>query len=487
MLGAGTDDKTSFHPRFDFCGKDRADRPDCLFYLYKPSTTHREESTEYLVWNGQVLLDYKDEAIRAFELPLTISSKIGQEEARLEAMLRYDARVEWTDILARILRRGATSTSASRLRNQFNMRLVRFRLVARLLSHGPRSSSEALETYLLTTMTAEMVAKNTTRGLVDMDPSSDEKAFVEWLIMEPRKKTLSKKDWRKVLETKLTRADAWAQAQIAWEAGNPTPAPSYHGKSKCTTIQSIVAFKLASMSQYRRDGGLVYKAGFFSESAAPYYKFKTKGMWEVFGGQKPLGRRASQDTNDPYGLLGSPISSEAQLCLADFLLEPARMQYRMGTLADNGMHKPILITNPEESYWDQLQALQSGFQRDWAALGRTGQPPVLHGLVKLEYGSMTWNSDQVPILNLILHSIDSCTRTFAAWQRQQAQIQRADLRQRRLDFENDETDGEGSEGDEEPDTVMREERGDGEDDVAMEEGGGAEVREEDEMEEGEDF
>ena len=456
MLGAGTDDKTSFHPRFDFCGEDRADRPECLFYLYKPSTIHREESTEYLVWNGRVLLDYKDEPIRAFELPLTISSKIGQEEARLEAMLRYDARVEWTDILARILRRGATSTSASRFRNKLNMRLVRFRLQARLLSHGARSGSEALETYLLTTMTAEMVAKNTTRGLVDMDQHSDEKAFVELLNMGPRKKALLKKDWRRELETKLTRADAWAKAQTAWEAGNTIPAPSYYGTAECSDIQSIVAFKLASVSQHRRDGGLVYKAGFSLESAAPRYNFKPQGMWEFFGGETSRGSRAF-NANDPYGLLGSRSSTEAHLCLADFLLEPARIQYRMATLVENGMHKPILITHPYESYWEQLQALQSGFERDWAELERTGQPPVLHGLVKLEDGSMTWNSDQVPILNLVLHSIDSCTRTFAAWQRQQAQNQRAELRQRQLDFENDETDEEGSEGDEESDSVMSEE------------------------------
>ena len=367
------------------------------------------------------------------------------------------------------------------------MRLVRFRLMARLLSHGPKSSSEALETYLLTAMTAEMVAKNTTRGLVDIDPRSDEKAFVELLNMESRKKTLFKKDWRRVLETKFTRAEAWAQAQIAWEAGNPIPAPSYYGQAKCTTIQSIVAFKLASMSQHRRDGGLVYEAGFLLESAAPQYEFGTQRIWEFFGGQKSLARGAVQDANDPYGLLGDRVSSEAQLCLADFLLEPARMQYRIGTLAENGIHKPIFTKNPDESYWEQLQALQSGFRRDWAELGRTGQPPVLHGLVKLDYASMTWNSDKVPILNLVVHSIDSCARTFAAWQRQQAQNQRAELRRRQLDFEDDGTDGEESEGDEESGSVVMEEREGGEDDVAMEEVGGAEAAEEDEMDEGEDF
>lgn len=90
-------------------------------------------------------------------------------------------------------------------------------------------------------------------------------------------------------------------------------------------------------------------------------------------------------------------------------------------------------TNPDESYWNQLQALQSAFQRDWQALGRTEQQPILHGLLKLENDSMTWNSNKVPTLNLVLHSIDSCTRTSAAWQRQ-----------RRLDFEDDGKDVEGT-------------------------------------------
>ena len=484
-LGAGTDDKTSFHPLFDFCGEDRADRPECLFWFYKPSTTHRKEPTEYLVWNGRVLLDYKDEPIRAFELPLTISSKIGQEVARLEAMLRYDLRVEWTDILARILRRGETSNSASRLRTQLIARLGRFRLQARLLHHRQKSGSGTLETYLLTRMTAEMVAKNTTRGLVDIGLSSDEKAFVELLSMRPRDKDLKGK-WKRELKNKLIRAEAWAQAQTTWEARNPTPAPSDHGKSACTSIESIVAFKLASMSQHCQDGGLVIKAGSLLPNAAPQYDFVAQGMREFFGDGTSLGRRAITDANDPYELLGSRVSTKAQVCLADFLLEPARMRYLKWNLLNYGKYKPIFTTNPDESYWDQLRALQSGFQRDWAELGRTSQavPP---GLLKLEHGSMTWNSDRVPVLNLVENSIDSCTRTLEAWRRQQAQRLRDELRQWRQKFEDDETDGEGSEGDEESDNGMMEEREGGEDDVAMERSERAEVAEEDEMEEGEEL
>ena len=163
-----------------------------------------------------------------------------------------------------------------------------------------------------------------------------------------------------------------------------------HNQAGSTTQrqQNMVAFRLASMSQHRRDEGLVYEAGFLLESATSHYDFKTEGMMEFFGGRKSLARRAIQDTNDPHGLLGSRINTEAQLYLTDFLLEPARMQYRMETLVNDGMHKSIFKTNPGESYWDQLEALQIAFQRDWAEMGRTGHPLLLYGLLKLDYNTM---------------------------------------------------------------------------------------------------
>ena len=49
-----------------------------------------------------------------------------------------------------------------------------------------------------------------------------------------------KEKWRKGLKGKLTQANAWAQAWPAWEAQNPTPAPSIYGDTECTVIESIV-------------------------------------------------------------------------------------------------------------------------------------------------------------------------------------------------------------------------------------------------------
>ena len=506
MVGAGTDDITSYHPRFDFCGKDRDDRPDCLFYLYKPAPRQAEEAIQYLVWKGKVVLDYKREPIRALDLPLIISSKIGDEEARLEAMLRLNPGADWSDILARILHRGDTSTKATNTQNRLNMCQVRFRSSARLLSFGKRSGSKALETYILTRMTAEMVVKNTTKGLTDLVDERDEKAYIELLNLGIRNKNSraqsneesmkanpmtpeerKKKDkWRKELKGKLTQANAWAQASTAWEAQNPTPAPSIYGDTECTAIESIVAFRLASMNQYRRDGSVAFKAGFTLEHAAPRYAFNNPRTEEFFGSPAYLGDEAFllPDANDPYGLLSSPTVTAAQTCLVDFLLEPARMQYRQLTLVWNefGEYDPIFTTNPKDSYWQQLRTLQSAFEQHWAEVRRTGHPPVLYGLLKLDYDTMTWNVDEVPVLALVWQYIDSCTRTFAIWQRRQAEDQRAKLRQKQGELEDDEKDSGGHSDDEGGDEVMMEEREGGEGDVVMEGSEGAEEVEETELE-----
>ena len=477
MLGAGTDDTTAYHPLFDFCGRDRADRPDSLFCLYKPSTKHYEKTTQYLVWNGRVILDYKREPIRAFDIPLTISSKIGNEAARLEAMMRSDKRIRLSDILARILRRGVLSTQVKKYQHRLDMRLVRFRTQARLLSFD--RCKKKLKNYLLSTMTPEMVAKNTTRGLADLIEGSDEKAFIDLLNKgskkandkSPRKRKHDKM-LRRILKAQLTRADAWAQVLTAREAQIPTPAPSIHGDLDCTAIESIVAFKLASIRQYRRDGCLVFERAFMLDNAAPNYPFETPGMKEFFGGQMKSGGNGLADSNDPYGLLGSPTVTEAQSCLVDFLLEPARMQYTRLTLVNDGSgrYKPIFTTNPRESYWRQLQALQSAFGRTFREINPEdpGNPPELFGVLRLDHSSMVWNSDRVPILTLVKQSLERCRTTLARWQGEQREMYRANLCRLQGEGEEEKKDDGGSDEDEGQEDEMVEERADGKDDVETE-------------------
>lgn len=394
-------------------------------------------------------------------------------------MIRSDDRIKFSDIMARILRRGVLSNRVKTYRNSLNMCLVRFRIQARLLSFDVRGNN-TLKNYLLSTMTPEMVAKNTTRGLADLVEGSDEKAFIE-LLNKGSKKVNSKQSSRKGkneekrrrdLKAQLTRAEAWAQALTAWEAQIPIPAPSIHGDLDCTAIESIVAFKLASMRQYRRDGRLAFEGAFMLDNTAPNYPFEIPGMKEFFGGQMKSGGDGLADPNDPYGLLGSPTVTEAQPCLVDFLLEPARMQYRMLTLVDDGsgVYRPIFITNPQESYWRQLEALQSAFEETFRDIHaeHAGDPPELFGLLRLDQYNMVWNGIQVPYLTLIGQSLERCRTTLARWQRQQREKYRANLCRLQRKLEDDETDDGGLDEDEGQDTEMVEEREDGKDDVEME-------------------
>ena len=499
MLGAGTDDKTSYHPLFDFCGKERADRPDCLFYLKKPITRQDKQPTTYLEWKGRIVLDYRGQPVRVLGLPLTISSKIGDEEARLECMLRSDPNVTWDDILARILRRGDTVEKARKVRNALNMHVVRFRKIARLISFDPKFGSETLETYLLTTMTAEMVVKNSTKGLSDLVNRSGETSYIELLNLggksQARKESkkvgeLEKKreESRKQVRGKLRRADKWAQARSAMDAQNPVPKPSIYGKMRCTAIEAIVAFKLESLNQHRRDGSVAYNGRSAVDHAAPAYPFDNARMGEFFGSQAYYHDKSFllPDPNDPYGILSSPTVTAAQTCIVDFLLEPARLQYRMSTLVDDGFgnYKPIFMTNPYDSYWQQLQTLQNAFEQHRAEVGRDGPPPVLYGLLKLTYDTMIWNTNDVPVLALVRQSIDSTTKTFINWQRRQVERQRAKLLQHHRDLDDDKTDGAGHNDDEGRDDLRTDKEEGGEDDVEMKEGGEAEEEEDEKGEVG---
>ena len=65
------------------------------------------------MWNDNVILGYKCEPHCTFDLPLKVSTKIGDEEERLEAILRSDERIKWDDVLGRVLHRVAGERYAS--------------------------------------------------------------------------------------------------------------------------------------------------------------------------------------------------------------------------------------------------------------------------------------------------------------------------------------------------------------------------------------
>ena len=210
----------------------------------------------------------------------------------------------------------------------------------------------------------------------------------------------------------------------------------------CDAIESIIAFKLASLDQYCCDGRVAFKACYTLPLGAPTYSFDNARMEQFLGSKSYFYDPAlvHPGPSDPYGILGSPTVTAAQTCIVDFLLEPARMQYRRAVLVGDGLggYQPVFTTNSNDSYWKQLQMLQSAFEQHWEDVGLAGHPPVLCGLLKLDYGTMEWNINEVPYLALVWQSIDSCNRTLAIWQRSEADRQKQRLIQLHRDLDDEE-------------------------------------------------
>ncbi|CAF9904493.1 hypothetical protein IMSHALPRED_000082 [Imshaugia aleurites] len=77
------------------------------------------------------------------------------------------------------------------------------------------------------------------------------------------------------------------------------------------------------------------------------------------------------------------------------------------------------------------------------AYSSKGNPPLLYGVVKLDYHTITWSSMFVPVLLFVKQYVDSSSIALARWQRQQAIRQRAKLLQLHCDLEDDDKDGGG--------------------------------------------
>lgn len=110
---------------------------------------------------------------------------------------------------------------AKKIHNALNMHVIRFRKIAKLISFDPKSDNETLETYLLTTMTTEMIVKNSIKGLSNLINGSGEKSYIALpnLGRKSQVQEESKKDeswrWRgrkvgnKGVRGKLRWVDKW--------------------------------------------------------------------------------------------------------------------------------------------------------------------------------------------------------------------------------------------------------------------------------------
>ncbi|KAL9133539.1 MAG: hypothetical protein Q9175_005286 [Cornicularia normoerica] len=296
--GPRSDDRTAFHEAYNFDGKIRLFRPDSLFVFRRYTPTHDLRPSSFLEWNGKIVLDYRGLLMPNYELPVTISSKI--EEPRLEAMRRSNSHITFDDILGRILRPSLNSTQVRNCKNRLSGAGRRWRNLARLTAFNPKKGSYTYTAYLQSIMSAEMIAKNATRGLVDLVNGSEEADYMMMLNLGSAKENGRKKGGngkRREQETNIIRRGAyeWAQHRITWEVQNPITNLSTRVPLAVDSVESIVAWKLASLNQHCADTRLAHPSLLTLPNSPPAFPLGDDKFDAFFGGENGQ----TEDHDDP--------------------------------------------------------------------------------------------------------------------------------------------------------------------------------------------
>ena len=101
---------------------------------------------------------------------------------------------------------------------------------------------------------------------------------------------------------------------------------------------------------------------------------------------------------DPYGLLHDRPASNAHKTILEYLLEPTLDQF-----FDNfGVLHPALITNKDESYEEQVRALQQQAETIWDEeqheVGQQQSRVVLCHVEHVDHEVIKWSSDFFPTM-----------------------------------------------------------------------------------------
>lgn len=284
-----------------------------------------------------------------------------------------------------------------------------------------------------------MIAKNTTRGLVDLVNGSEEADYMTMLNLGSAKRNGREKggnEKKREQETSRIRKGAyeWAQHQITWEVQNPITNLSTRVLLAANSVELIVAWKLASLNQHCADTRLAYPSSLTLPNSPPAFPLGDDKIDAFFGGENGQ----TEDHDDPYGLLGRPPVSEAHACLVECILQAACNQFVEARLEFGFPSSYPSKANSSPSYWQQLEALQNEFCDLWTKTGNKGNTPLLFRVVQLDRIAMRWNTFSIPKLTVVEEYKERSIETLATWQRAWARIQRI-----RLGLQVDDQDGEG--------------------------------------------
>ncbi len=149
--------------------EEREQYPAINFVLERKDYTHPDYEVTAWRYNGYLVLDLNRKPIRNFRhLPYTISSKI--PGGHIEALMRFDNRVDYSDIRARMLptilvsKNGEVVERPLKHVRTFSAATQNYREVAGCPSWYDEPEGEALNNYDKSILPADCFAKNSTRG-----------------------------------------------------------------------------------------------------------------------------------------------------------------------------------------------------------------------------------------------------------------------------------------------------------------------------------
>ena len=352
--GIDSMDITSFHPDQRDWGSSRAHWPTILTLWAEPPGPRPTYPIGYLLFNGQLILDYAGTPIRAFRnLPLTISSAV--KGFRLEAWMRQDIkRLRVHDVLAR-LRTWNTPNGRAPLHKQgdFTDRVHFFRIKAGLVTFRPHNYAPqiAARNYMDSLRTPAQRASNLA---TDQDLTPDQLATLKAISRRVRTNAVAGPGAgananapANVLVPAPARVPAGVPAGVAGRIPAPAPTPS-----PTVTPPSL-------SSQRRRQ------------------------------------HAALQPATPP-----TPAPVQNLLDSRDAVPETCKESYTLtNALEETIQHFKKLTGQPPkqidtaQSYSAQWNALQAQFEQIWKSQKPAEETPQLFKLCKWTGGISCWNDD----------------------------------------------------------------------------------------------
>ena len=323
---------------------DRRHWPDELTLWNRPTPfTRPSYDIGVLKYKGRVVIDWENQPIRNFRIPLTISSQV--EGSRIEAWMRHDDRLELRDIAAREWTKdGAKGKEPVYGRRALSKRASNARKNAGLISWMSKKGRDPQTKFMHDLRTQDQIDRNLA---TDKDLTPEQKAQHALIGLNEGKK--SKAPTRQERINKIKRTAAGTSSTVAGLSSGPAGAESLAPAAAASGDDDEFTDDT--------DGDEAVE-----EAHAPVQPSEDDSLEESSISSSlidPLDSRHDQPTD---------AEEEAEL---------------QGALQNTREHFSDLTgqepqpTNPGDNYFSQWGMLQEQFRDLWTARGNPGEAPRL--------------------------------------------------------------------------------------------------------------